>query len=568
MEYFNLYKKYYDSLMNQESIVENANSLVSLCENSLRQINSAYFDKISDSKWEELGKVVVRNSILVTLKSNITKTVDFINNNLKVACDLSIDSLLPTVIKIKTEDENLQNLRNELTTLNGTRSVIAGALAGTSHYIVDKNGNKKINSRWSALKGDLDYINEEIDKTQTAIGNQIGKLKTLCEEANTIISSILELDGSLSANKANLPNYASIPIPDYASIPNELVEPITFEKLLADSKDGKFPFKIPSDSDIRHDYKEVDGKKYYCQNTEDGGYRFKFQYENNGVTEKGFILMPANANKKYDNIFAFYCGSNQMNRDLVETYFMGDTKNPDFPVLVFSRNSKSEEELSHRSREEFATTIAAIESFTNYFGTSDAKVHAIGTSRGGQELNMIVAENPNLLDSATIINGSIKFDDKDWVQNLCDCPEGVKQKIQDLTTSYQNAQTKINIFVGTADTTIIPVKDQIEDYCSTVDMSTNYHYLTPGDQIDFNFGSDDTLQTSYRPYDFDSATSTFPTSITKISDSFNGETSKQVETNKGLMDLYFLEGAKHGGPTITACLGNPQFYDLIIKSTP
>ena len=95
------HEKYINCLQNS-NIVSSASTISTTCSNKLNSIDSTYFQMISDSTWEELGKGAVTTNIIPEFKNNLQAMSDFLSHNLLEACELAINSLLPAVIMIRT----------------------------------------------------------------------------------------------------------------------------------------------------------------------------------------------------------------------------------------------------------------------------------------------------------------------------------------------------------------------------------------------------------------------------------------------------------------------------------
>ncbi|MDD3187339.1 MAG: hypothetical protein PHD02_02560 [Bacilli bacterium] len=216
--YFNSYKIYYDSLINSTDITSKAASLAEKCNFYSFKINSTYFNKISESKWSELGAPVVKTNIIISLKSSIEKVKEAIENNLVQACNLSINSLLPKVIDVEKEDRHLQRLRHSLSNAESTLNSLYSARNSISYYSIDKEGNKTINDKYTKITASINREIGIINGIRTNINTLIKTLTTLCLEANGFIVQISSLDGS----SISLPNYSGLEESDkYELIPLE-----------------------------------------------------------------------------------------------------------------------------------------------------------------------------------------------------------------------------------------------------------------------------------------------------------------------------------------------------------
>ena len=221
LEYFNLYKKYYDVLIENEGIVDSANDLSSDSENNLKAIFATFVNKIDSSKWEEIAKPIVSNNILISLTNEIKKLNNFIKNNLVNACNLSIKSLLPKIEEIKTNNEELDRTIAKISVLETTLDRVLSQLRATSPTITyttyDEITRKKINHEeenptWRALKNSEESLKNQISELNIKKEKLINLLNELCIEANNFINSILNLNTGLSSSQISnqLPNYSNV----------------------------------------------------------------------------------------------------------------------------------------------------------------------------------------------------------------------------------------------------------------------------------------------------------------------------------------------------------------------
>ncbi|MDD3187570.1 MAG: PIG-L family deacetylase [Bacilli bacterium] len=206
--YFNLYEKYYDSLSDGVFVSSNAKNLCEVVSSDLNRVN-AYFNVVTGGKWEESGKPIISNNIITNLRNKIIKLNDYILNNLALAADMAIKSLLPKVIEIKDEDENLQrkkmleiNKNAELDSLCNIRSTI-------SKTIKDDEGNYQPSQKYLKYTRQINGLINEINEISNEITQQKNRLIKLCVEANKILETILALNGDMSKTEisAILPNY-------------------------------------------------------------------------------------------------------------------------------------------------------------------------------------------------------------------------------------------------------------------------------------------------------------------------------------------------------------------------
>lgn len=198
MEYFTPYKKYYDILGNNLTIATKAQTLANTVKESISAIVSTYFNELSESKWEELGKDVTINGVFVGLNSELITLSDFLSDNLCNACDLSVNRLYPTTVEIKNDNEILDKKKALLAQKKAQLAVTPKEI--TKSYW-DEKEQKRIyqdepNPKYIALSNAIGLLNNEIKILET-------NLKMYCNLANNIINTILALNLGLKIENIN-----------------------------------------------------------------------------------------------------------------------------------------------------------------------------------------------------------------------------------------------------------------------------------------------------------------------------------------------------------------------------
>ena len=491
------HEKYINCLQNS-NIVSSASTISTTCSNKLNSIDSTYFQMISDSIWEELGKGAVTTNIIPEFKNNLQTMSDFLSHNLLKACELAINSLLPAVIMIRDKQEELYST---VSTLNSTKSNKPENEEEIASWEANCNA---LESKKNTLIAQLEALCENVTSLENAI-NSLGEATTI-EATNAILSGL---------------NESLIDIDD---IKISVGEPITKDKILSDYENGIFPFKI--------------NEKSWTE--DENGISFIFEYTENGIKESGVIILPTGTT------------TNDLYKDIIICYNGGkiDVKNAtaitgavNYPTVIFSRHSLSKEDpIEYRRDERLAVTKSVATKFTEYFGSSDSSIHAVGFSRGGQDLYNMVALYPDFYDTATIINGSIKYD------NVGNNYNYEPEKI----SSLESSRTKLSVFIASNDTNI-PPEEQLGDLLN-LDVNNNIYYVPLTENKSYAF-------------DYDNISTEFPTEKTDVTkkvlnlvNNYNDNSINQSEDKKNI-DVYIIDGAGHSGPQKS--LSDQRFYDLI-----
>ena len=187
---FEAYKKYYDVL--NESKVENAQTLIESCNTHLNAIKDK-FNQIVGTNWEEKGKKFVF-SIFNQMTNNVKELTTFINDNLLIACQKA-DQLYLKTVEIKNSEENLESKQSILNDYVNDIGYLKNELSREKLKIENSVGEKDT-SRIGPLQGQISNLQNLINTITSEIENITNNLNRLCEEANLLISEILQLDGA------------------------------------------------------------------------------------------------------------------------------------------------------------------------------------------------------------------------------------------------------------------------------------------------------------------------------------------------------------------------------------
>ena len=300
--YFKLYENYYNNLIDAKNIVSLSKELGSTCLNYKNSINNI-FNSLSSSNWSEKAKTIIDNQVFAGIIESLNNLSNSVNNSLVIACELSINFLLPKLEILKEKDVFLTNLKESFNTYQNNFESLKNSCP--NNKIIDKVTNMLIdNPIYLKWKNEINELGAKINEIQEKIKETINDIETLCSDSNNLIASILALNGNLNEAEINsiLPEYSSTAFTyiDINSYLENLISSnqtaLTIEQILADTKSEHplLPFVI---------------NERKIEITKDGGIRFAFTYENNGNILDGIVLLPPNITKNNKDIFAFYSGS-------------------------------------------------------------------------------------------------------------------------------------------------------------------------------------------------------------------------------------------------------------------
>ena len=109
--FFNIYKKFYDSLSGHSEIIARSENLASSAANYEVKIQNALVTNIDDASLtgEGFKQLKEGNATIVTTKAK--DLTDYLNNNLLLASKTAINDLLPQLELIKKTDEEIETLK-------------------------------------------------------------------------------------------------------------------------------------------------------------------------------------------------------------------------------------------------------------------------------------------------------------------------------------------------------------------------------------------------------------------------------------------------------------------------
>lgn len=172
--FINPYKNYYEKLNTNTNIINECNNLISSATTS-QQIIDSLNSKLVDSRWKELGYQELVSNSIPGISTEIQTIMNNLTDGLLSVCTISINELLPLLIKLKEEDEKFEGLKCDL-----------AKLKAPERY--DKKGNETQSYR--------DYISQE-----SSLKSAINDSEKLCiqyqKEIDNIVNNIKSLDSSI-----------------------------------------------------------------------------------------------------------------------------------------------------------------------------------------------------------------------------------------------------------------------------------------------------------------------------------------------------------------------------------
>lgn len=182
--FINPYKNYYEKLNTNTNIINECNNLISSATTS-QQIIDSLNSKLVDSRWKELGYQELVSNSIPGISTEIQTIMNNLTDGLLSVCTISINELLPLLIKLKEEDEKFEGLKCDL-----------AKLKAPERY--DKKGNETQSYR--------DYISQE-----SSLKSAINDSEKLCiqyqKEIDNIVNNIKSLDSSIQ--ETNTSAYAT-----------------------------------------------------------------------------------------------------------------------------------------------------------------------------------------------------------------------------------------------------------------------------------------------------------------------------------------------------------------------
>ena len=247
MKYFvDPYKKYYEKLSGLGNIASQASSISSSIE-SVKSSISNLSSSIDDAKWSEMGIDELKTNVLPSLLQNHNTLANNINNTLVKIVNKATGELLPESKNLKTEDERLDKLNEELDTL-----------LEKPEYEVDSEGKTTTTL--------TDKYKSEVSDKENEIKECENKCKELVQQANDIVSEIKSLDSNVEDFKVDI---SALNASSSSGLSVSLGQCV---------KDGKM---------IEIEFK---GRKFYIANTRINALDYERYVQKYGLTQNAGVL--------------------------------------------------------------------------------------------------------------------------------------------------------------------------------------------------------------------------------------------------------------------------------------
>jgi len=180
------YKKYYEKLSTAASMTTSASKIAENSENVV-SIISRLQSQIETALWEELGYKELVTTSIPGLKTRTDLLKNNIVSGLVVACDKSINSLLPILEKLKSKDEEYEKNKSELNALSEP----------SNKYVTEYN---KITGKYKETNQYTEeyskYLSEK-NRLETLINTLEQEIKNILLQADNEISTIKALNGGV-----------------------------------------------------------------------------------------------------------------------------------------------------------------------------------------------------------------------------------------------------------------------------------------------------------------------------------------------------------------------------------
>lgn len=190
------YTKYYEELGAATGIVNKAAELVGNSEKVVSIVEKLQ-SQLDASEWKELGQEQLVTVTVPALKDRFTKLKNSIINGLQVACNESINTLLPLVTTLKEKDELYEKKLEELKNLKEPSPKYEKDEKGddtgevTSAYAEYEKKKKELTELVEKLKQELEELITKIDKVVESIKALNGSVVTF-DKVNATASGEIE----------------------------------------------------------------------------------------------------------------------------------------------------------------------------------------------------------------------------------------------------------------------------------------------------------------------------------------------------------------------------------------
>lgn len=177
------YVTYYNKLTSASSITSSA-STVKEESDELLNAYGKLSAQVEGAMWQELGYVELASNSVPHLASYAKELNNNITTGLVVACNKSINELYPTLVTLKSKDEEYENTMSALSQAQEKIKTISSTKK-------DSKGNNVRNEEYYSLSDKINTYNESIVKLRQ-------ELEELKKSIDDKVKDIKTLDGSIT----------------------------------------------------------------------------------------------------------------------------------------------------------------------------------------------------------------------------------------------------------------------------------------------------------------------------------------------------------------------------------
>lgn len=177
------YVTYYNKLTSASSITSSA-STVKEESDELLNAYGKLLAQVEGAMWQELGYVELASNSVPHLASYAKELNNNITTGLVVACNKSINELYPTLVTLKSKDEEYENTMSALSQAQEKIKTISSTKK-------DSKGNNVRNEEYYSLSDKINTYNESIVKLRQ-------ELEELKKSIDDKVKDIKTLDGSIT----------------------------------------------------------------------------------------------------------------------------------------------------------------------------------------------------------------------------------------------------------------------------------------------------------------------------------------------------------------------------------
>lgn len=177
------YVTYYNKLTLSSSITSSASTLRDE-SNTLLNIYNRLSAQVEGAMWQELGYVELSSKSVPHLSSYAKELDNNITTGLVVVCNKCINELYPTLVTLKSKDEEYENTKSNLNKANDEIKTV-------SKTTTDGKRNDKyyeLSDRISNYNAKINTLEQELNELKQSIDDKVKDIKSL--DGSIILSSI------------------------------------------------------------------------------------------------------------------------------------------------------------------------------------------------------------------------------------------------------------------------------------------------------------------------------------------------------------------------------------------